>query len=94
MEVIKTFDFKLKEVKTKKGDKLLRIDVDENHFFLEQNINKDSNTALLYQQLKEKNPNFYMFWEIKNDEYTGRVLSACISDKNEFFELAKKLLDH
>ncbi|NPA11129.1 MAG: hypothetical protein GXO62_02690 [Epsilonproteobacteria bacterium] len=89
MKVLKEFDYKLKEVETKTGDKLLRIDIDKNRFFLEQNINKDSHSAEIYKKIKEKNPNFYMFWEIKDDKFTGKVLSAVIEEKEEFFERVK-----
>ena len=61
MEKLFDYDYKLSKVKTKTNDTLLKIEIDENHFFLEQNINKDSSFAELYKKLKEKNENFLCF---------------------------------
>jgi hypothetical protein len=59
-------NLKLKLVETKSGAKLLLLEESENHYWLEQNINKNSKYGVAYKMLKQQNPNFYMFWEIKD----------------------------
>ncbi len=81
MKEISSKDIKLKEVITKKGVKLYLIEIDNNHFLLEQNPNKDSKYGKAYKLLKEKYPDFCMFWEIKNNRYTGRILMGGIFKK-------------
>ncbi len=83
MKVIKEFELKLKLVQTKSGAKLYKIDVAPQHFFLEQNPNKKSKYGVAYRQLKEKYPEFYMFWEIKDGKYTGRLLSGMFLEKRD-----------
>jgi len=83
MEQIKQWNIKLELVKTKKGAILYKINVSENHFFLEQNPLKDSKYGVAYRKLKEKYPEFYMFWEIKNDKYTGRLLTGIFLEKED-----------
>lgn len=83
METIKDWNLKLEIVRTKKGALLHRISVSEDHFFLEQNPLKDSKYGVAYRKIKEKYPEFYMFWEIKNNRYTGKLLAGAILDKDE-----------
>ncbi len=92
MEVIKDWDIKLEIVKTKKGVLLHKIQVGENHFFLEQNPLKDSKYGFAYRKIKEIYPEFYMFWEIKNNRYTGRLLTGVILDKNAIDEFISNIL--
>ncbi|NPA58380.1 MAG: hypothetical protein GXN94_03690 [Aquificae bacterium] len=92
MEVIKDWDIKLELVKTKKGALLYKITVDENHFFLEQNPLKDSKYGVAYRKLKEKYPEFYMFWEIKDDKYTGRLLTGVFLEKSEIDRFITEML--
>ncbi len=77
----KTFRWKLVETKT--GAVLHLIEVDEDHFFIEQNYKKPSKYGVAYRNLKEKFPDFYMFWEIKNNRYTGRLLVGVFLSKRE-----------
>jgi len=92
MKTLKEWNVLLELVKTKSGALLYKIDLDENHFFLEQNPLKDSKYGVAYRHLKLKFPEFYMFWEIKDDKYTGRVLSARITEKKELDEFIEALI--
>ncbi|WP_297455680.1 hypothetical protein [Persephonella sp.] len=83
MEPIKQWDIELELVKTKTGALLYKINVADNHFFLEQNPLKDSKYGVAYRKLKEKYPEFYMFWEIKNNRYTGRLLTGTFLEKED-----------
>ncbi|WP_457564357.1 DUF7132 family protein [Caminibacter sp.] len=92
MKTLKEWSVLVELVKTKTGALLYKINLDENHFFLEQNPLKDSKYGVAYRELKLKYPEFYMFWEIKDDNYTGRVLTARISDKKELDEFISSLV--
>ena len=83
METIKDWDMKLEVVKTRKGVLLHRITLGEDHFFLEQNPLKESKYGVAYRRIKEKYPEFYMFWEIKKGRYTGKLIAGAILDKEE-----------
>ncbi len=83
METIKSRNMKLEVVKTKKGVLLHRITLGEDHFFLEQNPFKESKYGVAYRRIKEKCPEFYMFWEIKESRYTGKLIAGAILDKEE-----------
>ncbi len=83
METLKDWELKLEVVKTKKGVVLHKITLSEDHFFLEQNPLKDSKYGFAYRKIKEKYPEFYMFWEIKNNRYTGKLIAGAILDKEE-----------
>ncbi|RUM62015.1 MAG: hypothetical protein DSY66_00715 [Persephonella sp.] len=92
MEVIKDWDLKLEIVKTKRGVLLYKINIDDNHFFLEQNPLKDSKYGYAYRKIKENYPEFYMFWEIKNNKYTGRLLTGVILDKSSIDKFITDIL--
>ncbi|GAB6044965.1 hypothetical protein JCM11957_05630 [Caminibacter profundus] len=92
MKTLKEWSVLIELVKTKTGSFLYKINLDENHYFLEQNPLKDSKYGVAYRELKQKLPEFYMFWEIKDENYTGRVLTARISDKNELDEFIENLI--
>jgi len=92
MQTIKEWNAKIELVKTKTGALLHRIILDDNHFFLEQNPLKDSKYGVAYRHLKQKFPEFYMFWEIKDDNYTGNVLTARITNKKELDEFIESLV--
>jgi len=92
MTTLKEWNVLVELVKTKSGAILYKINLDENHFFLEQNPLKDSKYGVAYRHLKLKFPEFYMFWEIKDDNYTGRVLTARICDKKELDEFIEMLI--
>jgi transcription termination factor NusB len=83
MEILKHWDLSLDLVKTKKGAILYKISVSENHFFLEQNPLKNSKYGVAYRALKEKYPEFYMFWEIKDNKYTGKLLTGVLLEKED-----------
>ncbi|NPA32961.1 MAG: hypothetical protein GXO04_04990 [Aquificae bacterium] len=92
METLKEWDFKLKLVKTKRGAVLYLIEISPDHFFIEQNPLKDSKYGYAYRKLKEKYPEFYMFWEIKNNRYTGRLLAGAFLTKKEMDQVITDLL--
>ncbi|NPA52990.1 MAG: hypothetical protein GXO22_08855 [Aquificae bacterium] len=92
MEVIKQWDINLELVKTRTGALLYKITVSEDHFFLEQNPLKDSKYGFAYRKLKEKYPEFYMFWEIKNNRYTGRLLTGIFLEKEDIDQFIQKQL--
>ena len=85
-------DIKLQKVITRKGVELWKIEVSPNHFFLEQNPFKDSKYGRAYRLLKQKYPFFYMFWEIENNQYTGRLLMGTIVDKKDIDQLITDLV--
>ncbi len=80
------------EVETKSGAVLKRIVVNENHFFLEQNPLKESKYGKIYRRIKTKRPEFHMFWEIKDDEYTGNLLVGEIASKEEIDSVLENFL--
>ena len=92
MEVLKEIPVKLQLVKTKRGSILYRILIDDNWFFLEQNPLKNSKYGYAYRNIKEKFPEFFMFWEIKNNRYTRKLLIASFLEKKEIDEFLSSLL--
>ena len=92
MEVIKEWPVKLQLVRTKRGIILHRIEVSEDHFFLEQNPFKESRFGVAYRRLKTLFPEFYMFWEFKDGEYTGRLLTAAFLEKREIEDFIDRVL--
>jgi len=92
VETLKEWNFKLKLVKTRSGAILHLIEIAPDHFFIEQNPLKDSKYGFAYRKLKEKYPEFYMFWEIKNDRYTGRLLAGAFLTKKEMDQVIVDLL--
>ncbi len=93
MKTLKKFSVEVEEVKTKMGALLYKINLSPTHFFLEQNPLKDSKYALFYKELKAKYPDFYMFWEFENGDYTGRILTGMIMKKEGFDDFARRLLE-
>jgi len=92
MTTLKEWNVLVELVKTKTGAILYKINLADNHFFLEQNPLKDSKYGVAYRMLKLKYPEFYMFWEIKDDNYTGRVLTARISEKKDLDAFIESLV--
>ncbi len=92
METLKEWQITVEVVRTKKGALLYKINVGENHFFLEQNPLKDSKYGVAYRKLKEKYPEFYMFWEIKNNRYTGRLLIGTFLEKEDIDRFITEVL--
>jgi REP element-mobilizing transposase RayT len=92
MKVLFERPIKLQKVITKKGVELWKIELSPDHFFLEQNPFKNSKYGRAYRMLKEKYPAFYMFWEIENNQYTGRLLMGTIVEKSDIDALITDLL--
>ncbi len=82
----------LQTIITKDGELLYKIVRSEDHFFLEQNPAKKSRYGVAYRKLKEQNPRFVMFWEIKENEYTGKMLLANMLGKKEIDRFLISLL--
>lgn len=80
------------EVETKSKAILKRIVIDENHFFLEQNPLKDSKYGRMYRKIKAKKPDFYLFWEIKDDEFTGKNIIAEVIESKDLEIVLEKFL--
>ena len=87
-------EIKLQKVLTKTGVELWKIELTPNHFFLEQNPFKESKYGKAYRMLKEKYPAFYMFWEIKENRYTGRLLMGTIVEKSDVDALITEWLQN
>ncbi len=92
MTTLREWNVLVELVKTKTGAVLYKINLDDNHFFLEQNPLKDSKYGVAYRMLKLKYPEFYMFWEIKDDQYTGKVLTARLTNKKELDDFIEALV--
>jgi len=92
MKRLKEWNILIELVETKSKATLYKINLAPNHFFLEQNPNKDSKYGVAYKELKQKYPNLYIFWEIKDDEYTGKTLIGQIGDKEELDRVIEMLL--
>ena len=92
MKTIETKNIKLKKVITKTGAELYVIELSKNHFFIEQNPLKKSKYGEAYRKLKEKYPGFYMFWEIKNNRYTGKLLVGSILEKKDIDDFITEIL--
>ncbi len=91
MKVLKEWDVKVKLVRTKRGAILHMIELEPGHFYLEQNPLKDSKYGVAYRKIKEHFPEFYMFWEIKNNRYTGKLLAGAFLEKQEIDEFITPL---
>ncbi|ASI98932.1 DUF7132 family protein [Thermococcus celer] len=91
MEVLKEWNVKVKLVRTKRGAILHLIELEPGHFYIEQNPLKDSKYGVAYRRIKENFPEFYMFWEIKNNHYTGKLLAGAFLEKKEIDEFATLL---
>lgn len=94
MRVKESHELRIQKVVTKTGVELWRIVVAPNHFFLEQNPNKSSKYGVAYRQIKEKYPDFYMFWEIKNNKYTGRLLTGTFLDRDDIDKFIDSILQN
>jgi len=92
MKVLFEKSVKLQKVITKKGVELWKIELSPTHFFLEQNPFKDSKYGRAYRMLKQKYPAFYMFWEIENNQYTGKLLMGTIVEKEDIDRFISEVL--
>jgi hypothetical protein len=89
MRLIEKREIELERVKTKSGVELWKIEVSPDLYYLEQNPQKESIFGEWYRKKKGENPNFYLFWEFKNGEYSGRVLVGEFKSKQELLEQIK-----
>jgi transcription termination factor NusB len=92
MKVKESKEFRLQKVVTKSGVELWRVVVSPDQFFLEQNPEKPSKYGIAYKELKKLYPDFYMFWEIKNNKYTGRLLSGTFLEKEDIDKFISSVL--
>ncbi len=92
MKILYSKPIFFQEVETKNGAILKRIVLSPNYFLLEQNPLKDSKYGKLYRNIKAKNEDFYMFWEIKDDEFSGKVLIAEICKIEDLDEVLEKFV--
>ncbi|WP_297499293.1 hypothetical protein [Thermococcus sp.] len=91
MKVLKEWSVKVKLVKAKGGALLHMIEVEPGHFYIEQNPMKESKYGVAYRKIKGNFPEFYMFWEIKNNRYTGKLLAGAFLEKAEIDEFVTLL---
>ena len=80
MKTLSEKNCKLKIVETKTWAKLLLQDLWDVKY-LEQNPLKDSKYGIAYRKLKQIYPDLYMFWELKNNEFTWNLKLEIITDK-------------
>ena len=92
MKILTSKHCKWEIVETKSGAKLIKIQMSPHHFWLEQNPLKDSKYWIAYRQLKAIYPDIYMFWEIKDWEYTWKLKLEINTDKKTMDEVIKSLL--
>ncbi len=92
MRIKESKELRLQKIVTKSGVELLRIVVSPSHFFLEQNPEKPSKYGVAYKKIKEIYPDFYMFWEIKAGEYTGRLLTGTFLEKEDIDKFIDSIL--
>lgn len=92
MKVKESTELRLQKVVTKSGVELWRIVISPSHFFLEQNPEKPSKYGVAYKELKKLYPDFYMFWEIKDNKYTGRLLTGTFLEKEDIDKFISSVL--
>jgi len=93
---MKTLDEKIlkwKIVETKSGAKLIVIEESPDHFWIEQNPFKDSKYGVAYRELKKLYPDLYLFWEIKNGKFTGKLKVEMITNKRTMDRFIESLLN-
>jgi len=86
MKVLDEKTLKWKIVETKTGAKLIVIEENPDHYWIEQNPLKESKYGVAYRELKKLYPDMYLFWEIKNGKFTGKLKVEMIT--------TKKVMDH
>jgi len=92
MKVLDEKILKWKIVETKTWAKLIVIEESPNHFWIEQNPLKESKYWIAYRQLKRIYPDLYLFWEIKDGEFTWRVKLEIITEKPVLDKIISGLL--
>lgn len=91
MKTLSEKNCKLKIVETKTWAKLLLQDLWDVKY-LEQNPLKDSKYGIAYRKLKQIYPDLYMFWELKNNEFTWNLKLEIITDKKWIDSLIDSIL--
>jgi hypothetical protein len=91
MKTLSEKNCKFKIVETKTWAKLLMLDM-WNVQYLEQNPLKDSKYGIAYRKLKQVYPDMYMFWEIKNGEFTWNIKLEIVTNKKEIDSLIDSIL--
>ena len=91
MKILSEKDCKLKIVETKTGAKLLLIDMWDVQY-LEQNTLKDSKYGVAYRKLKAIYPDLYMFWEIKDGDFTWNLKLELLASKKDIDNLIDNIL--
>lgn len=89
MKVISKKPIVLQKVKTDEGSTITVIRLSRSHILVEQNPKKESEFAEAYRKRKKKN--IKMFWELKNDRYTGYVYILIKVPKNKALKTLKTL---
>ncbi|NPA42683.1 MAG: hypothetical protein GXO27_01460 [Chlorobi bacterium] len=92
MKVLAEKILKWKIVETKTGAKLIVIEEDPNHYWIEQNPLKESKYGVAYRELKKLYPDIYLFWEIKDGDFTGRLKVEMITGKKTMDRFIESLL--
>ncbi len=92
MKVLFEKNLTLKLIETKSGAKLLMLEEEPNHFWLEQNPLKDSKYWVAYRLLKKQYPDLYMFWELKDGQFTWNIKLEVITDKKWIDKLITDVL--
>lgn len=92
MKVLDEKNLKWKIVETKTWAKLIVIENSPEHFWIEQNPLKDSKYGVAYRQLKELYPDLYLFWEVKDWRFTGRLKIEMITNKKVMDKFIESLL--
>ncbi len=92
MRVIEEKPIRLQRVRVKSGALLWKITVSPRHFFLEQNPQKNSRFGVAYRRIKALFPDFYMFWEFKDGDYTGRLLTGSLLTREEILPFIQRVL--
>ena len=92
MKVLLEKNLKWKIVETKTGARLIVIEEWPNHFWIEQNPLKESKYWIAYRQLKKIYPDLYIFWEVKDGNFTWRLKLEVITNKKWMDEIISSVL--
>ncbi len=81
------------ELLKKSDEPLYKIVLDKNHYFLEQNPNTKSRYGVAYKKLKEIYPYSLLFWEVKENDYTGNSFIGIFATRSQLIKFLKDVLD-
>jgi len=68
------------------------IEESPNHFWLEQNPLKESKYWIAYKLLKNIYPDLYLFWEIKDWKFTGKLKIELTSNKKTMDQIIQDII--